>query len=79
MTVDEAHIPEEENILITHMKAAAVWFQNTVFEKGLKLPAFLSMDKDNQAQTLKALQSWQVETDEDESPYELFTRRSRKE
>ena len=57
----------QENILITHMKAAAVWCQNTVFEKGLELPAFLSMDKDNQAQTLKELQSWQGETDDDDS------------
>ncbi|KAI4796435.1 hypothetical protein KUCAC02_026987 [Chaenocephalus aceratus] len=73
MTGDEAHIPEEENILITRMKAAAVWCQHTVFEKGLKLPAFLSMDKDTQSETLKALQSWQGETDEDDSPHELFT------
>ncbi|KAI9523088.1 hypothetical protein NQZ68_031177 [Dissostichus eleginoides] len=45
---------------------------SALFEKGLKLPAFLSMDKDNQDQTLQALQSWQGETDEDDSPHKLF-------
>ncbi|KAI9532878.1 hypothetical protein NQZ68_028577 [Dissostichus eleginoides] len=70
MTADEAHIPEEENISVTRLKAAAVWCQNTVFEKGLKLPAFLSMDKEpssNPTSTAKLA----GETDEDDSPHEL--------
>lgn len=62
----------QENILIRDSLAAADWCRKATFDGGLKLPAVLSMDREEKKKALQEMDTWNGELDEG-SPAELFT------
>lgn len=61
----------QENPFLKDIMAAADWCRNT-FDAGVDIPSVLFMDKEEQVQALKKLNSWTGELDEN-SPAEVFT------
>lgn len=61
----------QENPFLKDIMAAADWCRNT-FDAGVDIPSVLFMDKEEQVQALKKLNSWMGELDEN-SPAEVFT------
>ena len=58
--------------LIRDSLAAADWCRKATFDGGLKLPAVLSMDREEKKKALQEMDTWNGELDEG-SPAELFT------
>uniref|UniRef100_A0A8P4FW34 Ubiquitin-like protease family profile domain-containing protein n=1 Tax=Dicentrarchus labrax TaxID=13489 RepID=A0A8P4FW34_DICLA len=71
-TADKTDSTEEENILIQGSLAAADWCRTATFDGVLKLPAVLSMDKEERKEALQELETWDGDLDEG-SPAELFS------
>ncbi|XP_028452704.1 uncharacterized protein LOC114567798 [Perca flavescens] len=63
-TAEDTDSTEEENILIRDSLAAADWCRKATFDGGLKLPAVLSMDREEKKKALQEMDTWNGELDE---------------
>ncbi|KAL7396616.1 hypothetical protein ABVT39_011641 [Epinephelus coioides] len=61
------------NSLLRDCMTAADWCSKEKFDGRLQLPAVVSMDNEEQTETLSLLQRWGKDYGDEDSPAELFT------